>query len=134
MDRWPQRTRFKALVTTYRANHGLTRKEVAVALGLAEPTLHNYLYNRRLTPSIDVIQRAARLFGVSITEMVDDPGSPTGGLAPELFAKATAEDRSMIQEVFRDLIGLEASQKRAAFDLWKAGLKALSSMGPKKRV
>lgn len=79
MDRWPQRLRFKALVSEFRTSHRLKRKDVADALGLAEPTLHNYLYNKKLTPSIDVIQRAARLFGVSITELVDDPGTGVPG-------------------------------------------------------
>lgn len=127
MDRWPQRLRFKALVSEYRAAHRLRRQEVAKALGIAEPTLHNYLYNKKLVPSIDVIQRAAKLLGVSITEFVDDPAMGIAGIEANEFARATEADRTLIQEMFRDLLTLPPEQKQAAFELWKAVLKTLAT-------
>lgn len=131
MDRWPQRLRFKALVSEFRASHKLKRKDVAEALGLAEPTLHNYLYNRRLSPSIDVIQRASRLFGVSITELVDDPGTGMAGIEASEFGMATEADRTITLEVFRDLLTLRPEQKQAAFEMWKATLKAITGASSK---
>jgi len=126
MDRWPQRTRFKELVAHYRQARKVTRAVVAQALGIAESTLHNYLYNRSMAPSAAVLQRAAKLFGVSVTELLDDPGMALRGLKAKDLSGLGELDRAILREVARDLGRLKEPQKQTALDLWRAGVRAVS--------
>jgi len=41
--------------------------------------LKDYLYRNDLRPSLEVLQKASKLFRVSITQFIDDPGALIGG-------------------------------------------------------
>ena len=133
MDRWAQRRRFRELVQAYRAKHGLRRPEMAETLGLAESTLHNYLYNQASVPGLPALQRAAALFRVPLGQLLDDPASPPAGISQLDWIHASELDRVLLAELFRDLRGLDAPRKEAAMQIWRAGLNAISALGSKTR-
>ena len=133
MDRWPLRWRFKELVTEYREANGLSKAEMAQALGLAESTLRNYLYNRQLVPSLGLLQRAAKLFGVSVTEFVDDPVIAPEGIPKKAFLAVNERDRAILREVHGDLLTMEGPEKQAVLAIWRAGVKAIKAREPKPR-
>lgn len=131
MDRWPLRWRFKELVSDHREAKGLSKAEMAQSLGLAESTLRNYLYNRQLVPSLGLLQRAAKLFGVSVTEFVDDPGITGEGIPKRALLELNERDRAILREVCGDLLTLEAPEKQAVLAIWRAGVKAIRARGTK---
>ncbi len=133
MDRWAQRRRFRELVQAYRAKHGLRRPEMAETLGVAESTLHNYLYNQASVPGLPALQRAAALFKVPLGQLVDDPASPPAGLSQSDWIRASEVDRVLLAELFRDLRALDAPRKEAAMQIWRASLSAISGLCPKAR-
>lgn len=88
-DRWPQRSRFKEIVDAWRHREGLTIAAIAERLDLTYNTLRQYTSPARkdTKPSVELLTRAAILFGCRLTEFVDDPnadpgGVPLGALAP----------------------------------------------------
>lgn len=84
-DVWPQRAEFRKYMKGYQAamlaQHHLkvTHKQIAKSLGISEGHLRNVLYRPTYTLSVDALQRAARLFGCSITEFIDDPNIKPAG-------------------------------------------------------
>jgi transcriptional regulator with XRE-family HTH domain len=98
----------------------MTQDGVAEALGTSTGTLRGWLYNRKRKPSLETLQKAAALFGCSITEFLDDPGAPPPGAA----ADASEFDRFMLRVMGSDLEALTDEQKVAAFEAWKATMKA----------
>jgi transcriptional regulator with XRE-family HTH domain len=123
MDVWPHRDAFQARVREYQARTGVTQDGVAEVLGTTTGTLRGWLYNRKRRPSFDTLQAAAALFGCSVTEFVDDPGAPPEG-AP---VDATEFDRFMLRAMGSDLEALTDEQKVAAFEAWKATMKAFKA-------
>lgn len=120
---WPHRERFRELVKTYRLAQGITLAQTAKRLGLEESTLKDYLYRQTVKPSIAVLQKAAAIFGCSVLELVDDPGAHPIGALPN-----TSEfDRFMLRAMGSDLEALTDEQKVAAFEAWKATMKALKA-------
>jgi len=79
MGNWPKKDAFSNQAKSYQVKTGKTQAQVADDLGVSLPTFRNYLYGSK-TPGLATIQKAAVLFGCSITEFVDDPGAeaPTG--------------------------------------------------------
>jgi len=63
-DIWPQRTVFKAHIKRYSVTNKKTLAVIADELGIRLRLLSKLLYERERTPSPDVLERAAALFGV----------------------------------------------------------------------
>jgi len=63
-DIWPQRALFKAHVKRYGTTNKKTLAVIADELGVRLRLLSKLLYEKERTPSPDVIERAAALFGV----------------------------------------------------------------------
>ena len=78
-DTWPQRLEFEKEVKAYRLREKVRLRDIAPLLGIEESTLKDYLYRNDLRPSLEVLQKASKLFKVSITQFIDDPGALIGG-------------------------------------------------------
>lgn len=113
---WPQRPVFKAAVLAYRKAHNLTPEEMADALCVKPSYLHNLLYDKRVWPSLEIIQKSAEVLGLSITELTDDPGADIAG-APE---GASEVDRFILKAMGSNLTKLTDVQKQAAHEAWSA--------------
>ena len=122
MDIWPQRERFKTLVNAYRRKHGIDRATMADRLGIKESHLHGLLYDKRVRPSLDVVQKAAEVFEVSITELIDDPGGAPPGMDPDKWAEASDRDRVLASAMLEDLMVIPEEEKDAYYQLWKQGV------------
>jgi len=117
MSNWPQRDNFKKLVLDYRKEHGLTPEEMAERLGLKPSGLHGLLYDKRTgCPKLETAQNAARVLGVKLSEIVDDPGSDIPGTNPE----SSEMERVMLRSMGHDITKLTEAQKMAAYNAWKA--------------
>jgi len=116
MNTWPQRPRFKAAVLAYRKAHGLSPDEMAPLLDVSPSHLHGLLYDKRVSPSLDLVQKASEVLGMSITELADDPGSLVEGSGPE----HSDFDRFMLKTMGVDLAKMTDAQKQAGFQVWKA--------------
>lgn len=121
MDIWPQRERFKTLVNAYRREHDLARSAMAERLDVKESHLHGLLYDKRVRPSLEVVQRAAEIFEVSITELVDDPGAAPPGIDTEKWAEASERTRVLASAMFQDLLALPDEEQQLYYELWKKG-------------
>ena len=122
MNIWPQRERFKTLVNAYRRKQGIDRATMAERLGIKESHLHGLLYDKRVRPSIDVVQTAAEVFEVSITELLDDPGGAPPGMDPDKWAEASNQDRVLASAMLEDLMTIPEEEKDAYYKLWKQGV------------
>jgi len=121
LDMWPQRSELKALVKAYRTEHDISRKNMADRLGIAESQLHNLMYDKRVRPSLDFVQRAAELFNVSITALIDDPGSTPIPGTEARWSEVSERDRLMAAAMFSDLTAdnLSESEKDEIFRAYK---------------
>jgi len=122
MEIWPQREKFKSLVNAYRKKHGIDRATMAECLGVKESHLHGLLYDKRVRPSLDVVQKAAEVFEVSITELIDDPGGAPPGMDPDKWAEASNRDRVLASAMLEDLMTIPEEEKDAYYKLWKQGV------------
>jgi transcriptional regulator with XRE-family HTH domain len=111
MDNWTHRPRFKDLAAAYRKAKGITRKQLAVELGLKDATLDGYLYGSVGKPSIEVLQLAASLFGCSVLEFVDDPGDDLEGAAAGL--QLSEAKRLVGRLIFKDLASPDVTDEQA---------------------
>ena len=119
---WPQRQRFKELVLAYRKERGMKPEDFAPMIGVKPSHLHGLLYDSRVEPSLDVVQKASAVLGVSISELVDDPGNPPAGMEGEEF---TAEDRMLAQLIIHDMAMIEEGKRRSAFDVWSGIIRTM---------
>lgn len=120
MDIWPQRERFKDAVKTYRLANGLRLKDVAGQIGLEESTLKDYLYRKDVRPSLDVLQKSAATFGITIMEFLDEPVPGDMSTVPALGERA----RFMKRVMGSDLGAMSETEREAAFQAWKAIVEA----------
>lgn len=121
MDVWPQRTRFKNLILSYRTAHAIDRASMAEMLGIKESHLHGLLYDRRVRPGLEVVQRAAEVFEISITELVDDPGSAPPGVDPKKWGELTEKKRVLASAMLEDLAAIPDGEEDVYYALWKQG-------------
>lgn len=84
---------------------------------MALPTLRNYAYGSK-RPSVRFLQRAAALFGVSITAFVDDPAAQPDPDMDEMT-------RWMAQEMTGNLAKLPPGKRQAAYEIWKSTIAGL---------
>lgn len=87
---WPQRPQFVEHVKAYRLREKVKLADIAKSLGLEESTLKDYLYREDTRASLEVLQKASKLFRVSVTEFIDDPGAPIAG---QDMSQDSEEDR-----------------------------------------
>lgn len=130
-DRWIQRPRFRDLVDAYKDSMGCTAKDVAFALELTPGTLNQYLYGKNSRPSEDAMRRASKLFGVSITELLDDPGVV---LAGQELSETSEYGRFFATLIFQDIQAkdLTDGDRRILFEDWqrsKERLREIKSRG-----
>lgn len=119
VDIWPQRIAFRAAMEDYQAREGLKRAQVATKLGVGLGTLNN-AYRPEARIGIDVLVRAAGLFGVSVATFLDDAGAPPPGASGE----STEIDRFLLRLIGDDLASMSDDQKQAAFGVWRAAVAA----------
>lgn len=129
MDVWPQRMRFKVLLALYQTKNKKTQQKVADELGISLGHLRNIMYRDDRRPSLDVLKKACVLFGVSVTDFIDDPNALPAGqdmsdqsdqarflatvMVQDLMASdLTDEDRQELWEDFQR--GLARIRKRRA--------------------
>jgi len=123
MDVWPQREKFKAFVKAYQKNTGKSQEEVAGALDVARSSLRFWLYQKKRKPSFDILKRAAKLFGCSVTEFVDDPAgaAKVPGVEQNAWAVLSERDRVIASAMFADITADDLSEqdKDLLYEAWK---------------
>jgi transcriptional regulator with XRE-family HTH domain len=123
MDAWPQREIFRACLKAYQENSGKSQEDVAGELGVARSSLRFWLYQQKRKPSFEVLKRAAKLFGCSVTEFVDDPAGAARvpGVAQDAWAALSERDKVIGIAVFHDITAddLTEEDKDMLFAAWK---------------
>jgi len=99
-DRWPQRETFRAALEGYLSEHDKTQAEVCDLLGIKLTYLRNTLYRSDKRLSVDILSKAAAIFGCSVTEFIDDPGSAPGGID---LSAISPNDRFRCERAFKIL-------------------------------
>jgi len=121
MEKWAQRERFQLALKAYQESTGKIHEDVAADLEITLPTLRNYLYGSK-NPSTKVLQRAAGLFGCSVTEFIDDPGTPVPfGVNPQEWSEASERTRVLASAMFQDLRAMPEEEQQIYYELWKKG-------------
>jgi transcriptional regulator with XRE-family HTH domain len=118
---WPQYQRFRQFAKDYQTKSGETQGVISGKLGINPFTYRNYLYGSK-KPGIKTLKAAARLFGCSITEFIDDPGISPPGIDKEPWASASEWDRALGRAILEDLKSIQDDEKDAYYDLWKQGV------------
>lgn len=95
----------------YQAKTGKTQTQAADDLGLSLSSLRQILYQKTRRASFDTCQKAASVFGCSVTEFIDDPGAPPPGVDAERWAKATERDRVLASAMFEELVDVPEDLK-----------------------
>ena len=138
VDKWPQRKKLKQLFKDYKKEHGLSKEEgdkaMSTLLGVTEDSLNSLLYDKRLRPSLPTIQKMSRVFHVSVSELMDDPGGePLPGVDAEQWANVDEVDRLMARAVFADVTGdeLTRAQKDALYKAYMDMKKTIMGLGKK---
>ena len=125
---WPQYQKFRQVAKEYQAKTGEGQRTISEKLGINLFTYRNYLYGSK-KPGIKTLKAAARLFGCSITEFVDDPGAPPPGIDRNAWAVVSERDRVLCSAILEDIRSITNEEKDAYYDLWKQGVfRALSKM------
>jgi transcriptional regulator with XRE-family HTH domain len=116
MDTWPKRAAFSAHIKAYQEKTGKTQAEVAADLGMALASLRQLLYQKARQASLETCQKAATLFGCSVTEFIDDPGSKPGGV--DLPSDASPIQRWWFEQSIQALGDeeLDDDDRRSIFD------------------
>ena len=102
-DIWPQRQKFKSALEEYQAKTGKKQAEVAEDLNMSLHGLRQVLYQKGRRCSFETAQKASALFGVSVTEFLDDPGAPPPGVGHEKWAAISERDRVIASAMFADI-------------------------------
>lgn len=75
MPRWPQREQFKKELKKYKKAQGITAKGAAERFGTTVGTLNAYLSRKDTQPSLEWLQTACGVMGISVSQFIDDPGA-----------------------------------------------------------
>lgn len=113
MDVWPQRTLFRKRLKEYLDAHGWTQDRAAAALGVELIHLRNCLYRKEKRLGIEPLQRAAALFGCSITEFIDDPAATVEGIPKEGLTRLSEAKRAVMFMMFQNLQHEDVSDEQA---------------------
>ena len=127
MDIWPLRKTFKKNISLYQKKTGKTQEQVALELGITVVHLRNCLYRKDKRMGIDVLGRAATLFGCDITEFVDNPNAELPGIDPGEMSHMTPAKRLILRSVAQKLSPDDVTDEQAE-KVWRA-LDALVEAG-----
>jgi transcriptional regulator with XRE-family HTH domain len=123
MDIWPQRENFRARLKAYQEKTGKSQMEAAADLQVARSSLRFWLYQLKRKPSFEVLRRAAKLFGCSVTEFVDDPAgaAKVPGVSQDAWAALPERDKVIASAMFADITAedLTEEDKDMLFGAWK---------------
>ena len=122
MDVWPQRAKFRDRLKAYQDSTGKTQAETSADLGVELGSLRFWLYQKKRKPSFDTLQKAAALFRCSITDFIDDPGTPQAGIDQMAWSEVSERTRVLASAMFQDLLGLPEEEQEAYYQLWKQGV------------
>ena len=118
---WVQVDAFRDHLKKYQEATGKTQALVAVDLGTTYGTLRFWLSGTR-PPKVENLQKAAFLFGCSVTEFLEDPGNVPAGLDPNNWAEASERTRVLASAMFEDLKSMPEDEQEAYYQLWKQGV------------
>lgn len=125
-DIWPQRVIFRKRLREYQLASGWTQEQVAEVLGVELSHLRNSIYRSEKKLGLEPLQRAAGLFGCSVTEFLDDPGgTPPAGVQAADFAAMSEEDRLLVRMMVEDLSRIDPGKRRSAFDAWNSLMRTI---------
>ena len=102
-DVWPNRHLFRRRLDAYLAAPGNSQASFAAEVGISLKHLRNTIYDPKIKFSFPVLQRAAAVFGCSVSEFTGDPTVPVAG-----------QDLSSLSEqarVFASLIVMDLQSK-----------------------
>lgn len=106
---WPHVDAFKRRLAEYQARTDKTQAEVASELETTYGTLMFWLSGSR-PPKRENMQRAAALFGCSVTEFMDDPGATVAGRSTADLSEAR---RFVSGQMFKDITADDLSDEDA---------------------
>lgn len=109
---WIYLESFKRAEKRYRQKTGHKQKQIAADLGIGVAYLHNILYGQKV-PGIDVLYRAAALFGCSVTDFIDDPGANISHDSP-LDQESNLWNRLIIHDISAE--DLVAEDRKAIYE------------------
>lgn len=119
---WIQVEAFKKELKNYQARTSSTRVQAAKALETTPGNLKFWLSGVR-SPKRENLQKAAALFGCSVTKFMDDPGADIPGATTD----SSEVDRYMLEVMGTEMSRLSEPQKQAAFDAWRAIVRGFES-------
>lgn len=127
---WPQKNRFRVLLALYQMKNGKSQEKVASELGVSLGYLRNILYRSDKRPSLELLQRACALFGVSVTDFVDDPNAK---LAGQDLSSASAQARFLASVIVQDMNAPDLTDEDRQ-ELWEDFQRGLSRIRKRKAL
>ena len=120
MTIWPQRSKFKEAVLSYRKAKGISPEQMADILGIKQSHLHGLLYDKQVGPSKELIETASKILNLPLYELANDGSLEISGADPN----ASDMERFMLRVMGADLTKLTETQKQSAFEAWRAIVRA----------
>lgn len=96
----------ESIIKILREKNRYTQVKLAEELGISRQALIKY-ENMEMEPPLSVIRALSRIFAVSYECLIDN----------ELPAESNPEDNSMIQQLAKNFVKLNDSEKRAVFEM-----------------
>lgn len=96
----------ESVIKILREKNRYTQVKLAEELGISRQALIKY-ENMEMEPPLTVIRALSRIFAVSYECLIDN----------ELPAESNPEDNSMIQQLAKNFVKLNESEKRAVFEM-----------------
>lgn len=96
----------ESVIKILREKNRYTQVKLAEELGISRQALIKY-ENMEMEPPLSVIRALSRIFAVSYECLIDN----------ELPAESNPEDNSMIQQLAKNFVKLNDSEKRAVFEM-----------------
>lgn len=96
----------ESVIKILREKNRYTQVKLAEELGISRQALIKY-ENMEMEPPLSVIRALSRIFAVNYECLIDN----------ELPAESNPEDNSMIQQLAKNFVKLNDSEKRAVFEM-----------------
>jgi len=96
----------ESIIKILREKNRYTQVKLAEELGISRQALIKY-ENMEMEPPLSVIRALSRIFAVSYECLIDN----------ELPAESNPEDNTMIQQLAKNFVKLNDSEKRAVFEM-----------------
>ena len=96
----------ESVIKILREKNRYTQVKLAEELGISRQALIKY-ENMEMEPPLSVIRALSRIYAVSYECLIDN----------ELPAESNPEDNSMIQQLAKNFVKLNDSEKRAVFEM-----------------